>query len=359
VGANGCVATPQADGSWRITGEKWFCSNVDADVIVMSARPEGRPGGTRGLSMFVVPAVLADGSRNHLQVRRLKDKLGTRSMASAELDFHGAVGEPLGPIESGFVNLMSLVINTSRLYNAFGCAGIAQRSYLVASGYARHRQAFGAPIASYPLVQETLALMLADAEAALAGSWLLAGLQERLDSGDATDTERGFFRVALNLNKVRTAQLGHEAVCRGVEILGGNGAIESFSVLPRLLRDNVVYENWEGTHNTLMLQVLRDSKRLGVHHAFFDWLEQRLGADSVDGPRAAFAATLGASDGLATLQLRPICTRLATLVHLAALAPIDDPRVRARARLTRWHHLDGVVTHDAAYLALIGEAWQQ
>jgi len=359
VGANATVARPQPDGSWRIHGEKWFCSNIDADVIIMSARPEGQPAGTRGLSMFLVPAVLADGTRNHFKVRRLKDKLGTRSMASAELDFHGAVAEPLGPIASGFVNLMTLVINTSRLYNAFGCAGIAQRSYLVASGYARHRRAFGQPIAAYPLVQETLALILADAEACLAGSWMLAGLQERLDAGQATDTERGFFRVALNLNKMRTAQLGHDAVCRGIEVLGGNGAIESFSVLPRLLRDNVVYENWEGTHNTLMLQVLRDCKRLELHHAFFQTLAERLDEDTLAGPRAAFESLLQAPPDLATLQLRPVCVQLATLVHLAALAPIQDPRVRGRAQLTRMHHLDGVVDRDASYLALVGEAWQQ
>ncbi len=359
VGANGCVATQQPDGTWRISGEKWFCSNVDADVIVMSARPEGNPAGTRGLAMFVLPAVLPDGMRNGFRVRRLKDKLGTRSMASAELDFDGAVAEALGPVDQGFVNLMSLVINTSRLYNAFGCAGIAQRSYLVASGYARHRQAFGQPIAQYPLVQETLALLLADAEASLAGSWLLAGLQERLDSGDVTDIERGFFRMALNLNKVRTAQLGHAAVCRAIEVLGGNGAIETFSVLPRLLCDNVVYENWEGTHNTLMLQVLRDSTRLQVHEAFFAWLEEHLDPSLVAGPRRDFEALLEAPMGVATLQLRPVCARLATLVQLAALEPVADARVRARARLTRWHHLEGSVSHDESYLALIGEAWQQ
>ncbi len=359
VGANACTASPQPDGTWRISGEKWFCSNIDADVIVMSARPDGHTAGTRGLAMFVVPAALPGGTRNHFRVRRLKDKLGTRSMASVELDFDGAVAQALGPVETGFVNLMSLVINTSRLYNAFGCAGIAQRAYLVASGYARHRRAFGQPISAYPLVQETLALCLADAEACLAGSWLLAGLQEKLDTGTATDQERAFFRVALNLNKLRTAQLSHEAVCRGIEILGGNGAIESFSVLPRLLRDNVVYENWEGTHNTLMLQVLRDCQRLELHHAFFGWLADRLGDGEVAPVQAAFEALLETPPGLASLRLRPVCKQMATLVHLAALAGVDDPRVQARVTLTRQHHLGGGVVHDEVGLARIAEAWQQ
>ncbi len=359
VGANACVAEPQPDGSWRIHGEKWFCSNVDADVILMSARPVGAPTGTRGLAMFVLPSTLEDGTRNHFQVRRLKDKLGTRSMASAELDFDGAVAHALGPTETGFVNLVTLVINTSRLYNAFGCAGIAQRAYLVASGYARHRRAFGQPIAAYPLVQETLALLLADAEASLASSWLLAGIQERLDQGLADDTERGFFRIALNLNKMRTAQQGLQAVCRGIEILGGNGAIESFSVLPRMLRDSVVYENWEGTHNTLMLQVLRDCRRMSLQESFFDWLGRSLDEDLLAGPRAALENLLQAPESLATLQLPPVCRQLATLVQLSGLSSIEDPRVQARAQLTRLHHLEGVVERDAAYLDRVGEAWQQ
>jgi alkylation response protein AidB-like acyl-CoA dehydrogenase len=359
VGANACVAEPQPDGSWRISGEKWFCSNVDADVFVMSARPTGNPTGTRGLSMFLVPAMLENGRRNHFRLRRLKDKLGTRSMASGELDFEGAVAEAVGPVSAGFVNMMTLVINTSRLYNAFGCAGVAQRSYLVASGYAQHRRAFGQAIANYPLVQETLALMLADTEASLAGSWLLAGLQERIDQGLADQTERGFFRVALNLNKMRTAQLAHDAVCRGIEVLGGNGAIESFSILPRLLRDNVVYENWEGTHNTLMLQVLRDCQRFELHRAFFSWLGERLDAALLDAPRAALHSLLALPNALATLQLRPVCKQLATLVHLAALAPVQDEEIRARASLTQRHHLDGFKVPDAAYLELVGQAWQQ
>jgi len=356
VGANACVARQEPDGSWTLSGEKWFCSNIDADVFVMSARPVGRPGGTRGLSMFLVPATW-EGQPNGYVVQRVKDKVGTRSMASAEVDFQDARAWPLGPLERGFVNLMSLVINTSRLYNAWGCAGIGQRAYLVASTYAEHRRAFGAPIAGYPMVQETLALMLADAEASLAGCWLLAGLQERRDQGVASEVEEGFFRVALNLNKVRTAQLSHDVIVRGIEILGGNGAIETFSVLPRMLRDNVVYENWEGTHNTLQLQVLRDCRRMGLNQPFFAFLEDRLPAEDLAGPRRAFEALLEAPEELATLQLRPVCAKLATLVMLAGLAPVDDARVQARVGLTR-RHLDGEPERDAAYLARIQEAWR-
>jgi len=365
VGANGTRAVAQPDGSYRIHGEKWFCSNIDADVILLTARVEGGPPGTRGLGLFLVPARLPDGSINEgYRVRRLKDKLGTRSMASAEVDFLGTWAEALGAPEVGFRNMMNIVINTSRVYNAFSVAGSAHRAYQVALGYARHRRAFGAPIADYPLVQETLARMLADAEACVAGSWLLAGLQERFDraaagQGEVSDDERAFFRVGINVNKLRTAMLAHETINAGIEVLGGNGAIESFSVLPRLLRDNVVSENWEGTHNTLRLQTYKDCKRLGIHAGFFRYLEPILGEARIAPTRAKLEAALDAPQGLATLMMRPIADELATLVHLAGLVPAAeaDEGVRLRAELTAARHLDGGPAVDAAYLARIAACW--
>jgi hypothetical protein len=112
----------------------------------MTARPEGAREGTRGLGLFVAPR-LVGGEPNGFRYRRLKDKLGTRSMVTAEIDFEGTRAEALGSVERGFQNVMELVIDTSRLYNAFGCAGLAHRAYLVAAGYARHREAFEQPIA--------------------------------------------------------------------------------------------------------------------------------------------------------------------------------------------------------------------
>ncbi len=357
VGANATLALRQPDGSYRIRGEKWFCSNIDADVILLTARLEGGPGGTPGLGMFLVPARLPDGRANHFRARRLKDKLGTRSMASAEVDFEGAYAEALGPPEAGFRNMMRLVINTSRLYNAFSVTGLAHRAYLVAASYARHRRAFGRPIGDYPLVQETLAQMLADSEACLAGSWLLAGLQEKIDRGEASEDERAFFRVGLNVNKLRTSVLAHQVINQGIEVLGGNGAIESFSVLPRLLRDNVVCENWEGTHNTLRLQTWRDCRKLGVHHGFLRVAEAALGERTVAPVRARMAEVMAAPPELASLLMRPAADELATLVHLAGLAPLNDERIRLRADLTRRRHLGGGIRPDADYLEQIRACW--
>ncbi len=335
VGANAVVARRDPDGGWRIEGEKWFCSSADAHVFLMTARPEGAAEGTGGLGLFLVPREL-DGEPNGFRLLRLKEKLGTRTMVTAEIDFEGARAEQLGPLERGFPNTMELIIDTSRLYNAFGCAGLAHRAYLVARGYAEHRCAFGEPIGRYPLVQETLATILADAEAALAGSFWLAEIQQRVDGGQASDAERAFLRMGLNLNKVRAALVCHDAVQGGIEVLGGNGTIETFSVLPRLLRDNVVFENWEGTHHTLRMQVLRDALRLGLHEGLFAVLEERLGAEPLRAEREAFETCMRRQD---TLLLRRVCDRLGSWIHLAALEGIDEPGVRARAELTRLRRL--------------------
>jgi len=215
----------------------------------------------------------------------------------------------------------------------------------VARGYAEHRRAFGEPIARYPLVKETLAMLLADAESALAGSFWLARVQERVDR----DAERAFLRMGLNLNKVRTASLSHDAINRGIEILGGNGTIETFSVLPRLLRDNVVFENWEGTHHTLRMQVLRDAAHRGMHEGLFAVLEERLGRHALRRDREAMERCVRGQD---TLLLRRVCDRLGTWIHIAALVPIEEPGIRARAELTALRHLGSDPIQDG-YAALI------
>ena len=349
VGANAVTAEQTEDGAWRIRGEKWFCSNADADVFLMTARVADQGDGTRGLGLFVVGRTLEDGSLNRFRIRRLKDKLGTRSMASGEIDFEGAVAEPLGAPAQGFRNVIRLVITTSRLYNAFGCAAHARRAWVVASTYAQHRAAFGQPIGRFPEVAETLAWMRADAAGSLASSLWLAGMMERQDRSDLSREEEAFLRVAVNLNKMWTAQLAHEAVNLGIEVLGGNGAIESFSVLPRLLRDNVVYENWEGTHNVLRAQVLRDARRLGVHGGFFSVLSGVLGEDVVRPEAEAFDAVLRSPPALAGLRLRRLAPRLATLTMLAAMAPV--PALSGCARMLGRHLAPLPV--DADYLALV------
>lgn len=278
VGANAVTATDNADGTWRINGEKWFCSNINADQFLMTARPDGATDGTRGLGLFVVPRLLDDGTTNGFYIRRLKDKLGTRTLASVELDFVDAVAYPVGAIDRGFKNVVELVLNTSRLMNAVACAGIIQRAYLEAGHYACNRIAFGNTIANYPLVQEAIADLLSESHAATASSFYIAHLMDKIETGGASDADKDNYRLLVNINKYITSIRGTEMVHRAIEVLGGNGAIESFSILPRLYRDMVVLESWEGTHNVLCLQVLRDIERYDIHQAFFADMTDKLNA---------------------------------------------------------------------------------
>ncbi|HLA44158.1 MAG TPA: acyl-CoA dehydrogenase family protein, partial [Aggregatilineales bacterium] len=287
VGANAVIAHDTGDGSWRISGEKWFCSNINADQFLMTARPEGAADGTKGLGMFLVPRQLDDGSTNGFYIRRLKDKLGTRTLASAEVDFVDAVAYPIGALDRGFKNVVELVLNTSRLMNALSCAGFMRRAYLEAGSYACTREAFGAPIINYPLVQEALADMQSEAYAALASCFALAHLLDKIETGKASDDDEAAYRMFVNINKYITSIRATEMVHRAIEVLGGNGAIETFSILPRLYRDMVVLESWEGTHNVLCVQVWRDMLRYQLHEPFLRYIQSQLATVKTDELQAA------------------------------------------------------------------------
>jgi acyl-CoA dehydrogenase len=272
VGANSCSAREldAQRGTWLLSGEKWFCSNVTADLALVTARPENAPQGTKGLGLFLVPSHLDDGTPNGLYIRRLKDKLGTKSLATAEVDFRDALAYEIDARGRGFQYVMEYVVNTSRLYNAVGSAGAARRALLTAWSYAQHRSAFGVPIARLPLVAEALAEMRSETMAIVSGSLYLAHLRDLIETKQTDDDAISFFRFAVNLNKYRASMSGTNVVRKAIEVLGGNGAMENFSVLPRLLRDSLIFEAWEGAHNTLVAQSLRDIQRLGMHEPFID-----------------------------------------------------------------------------------------
>lgn len=334
VGANATVATPLEDGeegTWLLNGEKWFCSNVTADVALVTARVPGQGKGTRGLGLFLVPRHLPDGSTNRMTIRRLKDKLGTRSMATGEVEFDDALAYEVGETEAGFRNAMTYVINTSRVFNAVGCSANARRAYLTAWTYARHRTAFGQPIIHFPLVQAILAQMRSDATAILSGTMRIVHTMDEVETGRKADTDTGrFLRMALNLNKYRSALLAHDVIQQGIEILGGNGAIEDFSILPRLLRDNVVYENWEGSHNVLLAQVQRDMRRYQVHEPFLDLVQEMLdplpfkrlrreGVEELKIMRQRLDALLKMDELAASIPFRTLMDRLTDLYYVACM----------------------------------------
>ncbi len=237
----------------------------------MTARPRGAPEGTRGIGCFLVPR-----SGGGFRIRRLKDKLGTRALATGEIEFDGAPAYALGPLEDGFRTAVG-VLNTSRWLNALGSAGLMRRATIVASEFAREREAFGRVISDYPLVRENLAVMKAEADAALASTHGAdRARRSRIDKGEAGEEDTAWHRVLVNANKFVTSLAATKVTRRGIEALGGNGTIEDFSPLPRLYRDAIVFESWEGTHNVLCAQVLRDLTRLDA----VDLVVERSGASA-------------------------------------------------------------------------------
>jgi alkylation response protein AidB-like acyl-CoA dehydrogenase len=260
VGAIEAQATQNSDGSWSITGEKWFCSNPD-EYFLVAARPTGASRGTAGVAIFLVPRVLPDGRLNRVSFRRLKDKLGTQSLPTAELDFNQATGWAIGDPSEGFRTLMNYVINTSRIHNAANACGILHRAFLEARNYARQREAFGAPIISYPLVQETLITLLESCWRYRLLTFELVSLIDQHGLCPADASQSMWQRFLINQAKYRSASTLTASVHDAIMVLGANGIIEDFTVLPRLLRDSMIIETWEGTHNTLSLQIMRDAAK--------------------------------------------------------------------------------------------------
>ena len=282
VGKNAALALKQSDGTFRIKGEKWFCSNANADLILMTARYDKSQSGTRGLGLFLVPRHTYNGKLNGFTLRRLKEKLGTRTMASAEIDFNNAFAIHMGPVDEGFKLVMQNVLHLSRIYNTFSVCGSGRRALQIAGLYAKHRKAFGNPICNYPLVQENLANIQVENMALLASAIKLAADQDEIDLLQNPTPELLLKqRLMANLNKYISALWSVQHIHNCIDVLGGNGAIESFSSLPRLLRDSIVCENWEGTHNTLRMQVLRDILRYEQDEIFMNFMHGRLAKVSI------------------------------------------------------------------------------
>lgn len=308
VGASEALA--QRDGDlWRVHGQKWFCSNVTADVVLLLARPEGAPPGTRGLAMFVMPKRLPDGARNAYRVERLKDKLGTRDMATGEVVLDGALAEPVGPLDAGF-RQMAEMINVSRLSNAMRSAALMRRALLEALECARGRWAFGRRLFDLPLARENLLDLLLDVEGCAALVFHGAALLDRADAGDVE--ARRLVRIVTPLSKLYVTKRARWTTAEALELRGGNGYIEDW-VNPRLVRDSILGSIWEGATNVVALDVGRAIVRNGAGAALLDDLRVRLGRLCDEPTRQAAA------------WLRP---HLETTAPVVAGLPEQDPSAR-------------------------------
>ena len=277
VGALETVARRAADGRWYLTGDKWFCSNVDAEVALVLARPEGAPEGTRGLGLFLVPRHLPDGRLNGRRINRLKDKFGTRDMATGEVTLEGALAHPVGELERGFVQI-AVMINASRLSNAVRSAAMMRRGCFEAVAHARRHRAFGRRLIDLPLQQRALLEMLVEAEGAAAAVFETSVLLQRADAGDAEAA--ALTRILTPLLKATVTRRARDVAGEAMEARGGSGYVEEW-VNPRLVRDTHLGSIWEGTTNVVQLDVLRAMTRQGCHRALLDALAaRRAGLDS-------------------------------------------------------------------------------
>ncbi|HET7639276.1 MAG TPA: acyl-CoA dehydrogenase family protein [Ktedonobacteraceae bacterium] len=271
------VNTTAAEGGlqpeWELWGDKWFCSNVSAEVILTLARPEGAPDGTRGLGLFLVPRILNDGTRNAIIIHRLKDKLGTRSLATGEVTLQGAQAYQVGKLERGFVQ-MTEMINLTRIWAAIGSLAAMRRSYLEALVHTRGRVAFGRPLAEHPLMRRQLIDLLVEVEGCAALAFATAAVLERVDRHGAEE-DRRLLRILTPLCKYYIPKRGEYVTLEALEMRGGNGYVEDW-VNPRLLRDAIVNVVWEGSSNVIVLDVARAIAREGVDAALFGMLHQRL-----------------------------------------------------------------------------------
>lgn len=275
VGANVCEAVPEGP-VWRLHGEKWFCSNAGADLALVLARPAGAVSGTRGLGLFAMPRVLEGGRRNHYLLRRAKDKLGTRSMCTAEVELNGAEAYLVGEADRGFVQ-MAEMINLSRLYNAVASIAIMSRSLVEARNWAHERTAFGKVLVGHPMVRETLDRMEAELDGSQALVWEVIGRLDRVEGGQGTDSDRKLIRLLTPLAKLYTARRAIWASSEAIEMLGGNGYVEEF-ITARLYRDAQVLPVWEGTTNIQTLDIFRAIAKANAAEPLFALLGQCLDA---------------------------------------------------------------------------------
>jgi len=246
---------------FRLYGEKWFCSNADAPVVTLLARPEAAGPGTRGVGLFLMPRFLDDGSPNHYRIVRLKDKLGTRSMASGEIKFDGAIAYPIGRLDRGFVQMAEMV-NWSRLSNGVKSTALMRRALHDAFTVAHGRVVFGKRIIDLPLARRQLLKLLLPVEQALSLCFATAAALDRAEAG--SQDAATLLRILTPVLKFRSTRDARKMCGDALEFRGGIGYVEEF-VNARLLRDAHLGSIWEGTGNIVALDAL--TRAVGRHGA--------------------------------------------------------------------------------------------
>ncbi|QSQ25832.1 acyl-CoA dehydrogenase family protein [Pyxidicoccus parkwayensis] len=291
VGLTQTVARQSPEG-WRLSGTKWFTSATTAQMALTLARPEGNGPGGKGLAIFYVETRDAAGKLNGIQINRLKDKLGTRKVPTAELTLDGTLAIPVAGLTDGIKN-MAWMLNVTRTWNATGSAWSMRRALALARDYAQRRVQFGAKLAEKPLHVDTLAGL----EAEFQGGFLLAfravELLGRLETKVATEQELLLQRLVTPLAKLTTGRQVVHVTSEVSESFGGAGYVEDTGI-PRIQADSQVLSIWEGTTNVLSLDALRALAKEGTLEAFFHEVEGLLAKVRDAGLRPCVDAVNGA-----------------------------------------------------------------
>ncbi|MGW1075887.1 isovaleryl-CoA dehydrogenase [Streptomyces sp. NPDC002537] len=321
VRANTTAAVPAGDGSYVLTGHKWFTSAPMSDVfLVLAQAPEG-------LTCFLMPRVLPDGTRNAMRLQRLKDKLGNRSNASAEIEYEGAVAWPVGEPGRGVRTIVEMV-NMTRLDCVIGAAAGMRAGLRQALHHTAHRRAFGAELIDQPLMRNVLADLAVESEAATVLAMRLAAALDRSEAGDAG--EAALRRLALAAGKYWVCKRGSAHAAEALECLGGNGYVEE-SGMPRLYREAPLLSIWEGSGNVGALDVLRAlTREPGVLDAYFAEVGAAAGADArLDAAAARLRELLGSfSDPhRAQLMARRVAEQLTLVLQGSLLVRYGTPAV--------------------------------
>ena len=278
VPANLVEAIFEKEEVWRLYGQKFFCSAVHTDYALVTAKPKDSPSSTR-IAAFVVPAWLPDNKereiRNSYTIDRLKPKLGTAELPTAEITYNGAVAYPIGPLEKGLANVVGIVLSLSRLHVAFGLAAGALRIAREAILYARFRTAFGISVSSFPMMINQINELDNFAKRTAVGAFkvysefihfkeeLISGIRDLQEIEDLEERKRRYrLRELIMLQKIVVADECPKMIRMAISFFGGHGIMEDFLCFPRFVRDAFVQELWEGPRNVLLTQMHRDFQRV-------------------------------------------------------------------------------------------------
>ncbi|MFJ5224903.1 acyl-CoA dehydrogenase family protein [Streptomyces sp. NPDC088400] len=355
VRANTTAARPlDADGEYLLTGHKWFCSAPMCDGFLVLAQAPG------GLTCFLVPRVLADGTRNVFLIQRLKDKLGNRSNASSEVEFDGTWARRVGEEGRGVRTIIEMVAAT-RLDCVVGSAALMRQSVAQAVHHATYRRAFGGELIDKPLMRNVLADLALESEAATTLALRLAAAYDTVQNGDdGADQERAFLRLAVPAAKYWVTKRCTPVAAEALECLGGNGYVEE-SGMPRLLRESPLNSIWEGSGNVQALDVLRALQREPeAMNAFLREIGKARGADHrLDGAIKGLLTELADLTGIEA-RARRLVERMALVLQGALLvrwAPSEVADAFCASRLGGdWGTAFGTLPHTLDLASVVDRA---